>query len=181
MPVNDSTGVARTCALIFCQMNEANADQHRDAAGKLHRWTIEDHHPESSWATYFGKIWYEGATGPAYVWQSSAGSDEFEAKYSLVPLFYGTVKGTFYALLFALPIALTAAVYVSQFLRPEFRQVVKPGMEIMASLPSVVLGFLAGLWLARNPGLAIGVVSAGGAAGISLVPFLARNIVLVEG
>jgi len=118
------------------------------ADGKLHRWTIVDHHPESSWSAFFGKIWYEGATGPAYTWQSSSGSDEFEAKYSLVPLFYGTVKGTFYALLFALPIALTAAIYVSQFLRPEYRQVVKPVMEIMASLPSVVLGFLAGLWLA---------------------------------
>ena len=118
------------------------------ADGKLHRWTVVDHHPESSWGAFFGKIWYEGATGPAYTWQSSAGSDEFEAKYSLVPLFYGTVKGTFYALLFALPIALTAAIYVSQFLRPEYRQVVKPVMEIMASLPSVVLGFLAGLWLA---------------------------------
>ncbi len=116
--------------------------------GKIHRWSIVDHHPESSWSAFFGKIWYEGATGPAYTWQSSAGSDEFEAKYSLVPLFYGTVKGTFYALLFALPIALTAAVYVSQFLRPEYRQVVKPVMEVMASLPSVVLGFLAGLWLA---------------------------------
>ena len=118
------------------------------ADGKLHRWSIVDHHPESSWGAFFGKIWYEGATGPAYTWQSSAGSDEFEAKYSLVPLFYGTVKGTFYALLFALPIALTAAIYVSQFLRPEYRQVVKPVMEVMASLPSVVLGFLAGLWLA---------------------------------
>jgi phosphate transport system permease protein len=118
------------------------------ADGKLHRWNVVDHHPESSWKTFFGKIWYEGATGPAYSWQSSAGSDEFEPKYSLVPLFYGTVKGTFYALLFALPIALTAAVYVSQFLRPEYRQVVKPVMEVMASLPSVVLGFLAGLWLA---------------------------------
>ena len=118
------------------------------ADGKLHRWSIVDHHPESSWGAFFGKIWYEGAAGPAYTWQSSAGSDEFEAKYSLVPLFYGTVKGTFYALLFALPIALTAAIYVSQFLRPEYRQVVKPVMEIMASLPSVVLGFLAGLWLA---------------------------------
>jgi len=118
------------------------------ADGKLHRWSVVDHHPESSWKTFFGKIWYEGATGPAYSWQSSAGSDEFEPKYSLVPLFYGTVKGTFYALLFALPIALTAAVYVSQFLRPEYRQVVKPVMEVMASLPSVVLGFLAGLWLA---------------------------------
>lgn len=118
------------------------------ADGKLHRWSIVDHHPESSWGAFFGKIWYEGATGPDYTWQSSAGSDEFEAKYSLVPLFYGTVKGTFYALLFALPIALTAAIYVSQFLRPEYRQVVKPVMEVMASLPSVVLGFLAGLWLA---------------------------------
>jgi phosphate transport system permease protein len=118
------------------------------ADGKLHRWSIVDHHPESSWGAFFGKIWYEGATGPDYTWQSSSGSDEFEAKYSLVPLFYGTVKGTFYALLFALPIALTAAIYVSQFLRPEYRQVVKPVMEIMASLPSVVLGFLAGLWLA---------------------------------
>ena len=118
------------------------------ADGKLLRWEIVDHHPESSWKAFFGKIWYEGATGPAYSWQSSAGSDEFEPKYSLVPLFYGTVKGTFYALLFALPIALTAAVYVSQFLRPEYRQVVKPVMEVMASLPSVVLGFLAGLWLA---------------------------------
>ncbi len=116
--------------------------------GRLHRWTIVDHHPESSWGAFFGKIWYEGATEPAYTWQSSAGSDEFEAKYSLVPLFYGTVKGTIYALLFALPIALTAAIYVSQFLRPEYRQVIKPVMEIMASLPSVVLGFLAGLWLA---------------------------------
>lgn len=116
--------------------------------GKLHRWTIVDHHPESSWGAFFGKIWYEGAAEPAYTWQSSAGSDEFEAKYSLVPLLYGTAKGTIFALLFALPIALTAAIYVSQFLRPEYRNVVKPVMEIMASLPSVVLGFLAGLWLA---------------------------------
>ena len=116
--------------------------------GKLVRWKLEDRYPEASWSTFFGKIWYEGATEPAYTWQSSSGSDEFEAKYSLVPLFYGTVKGTFYALIFALPIALLSAIYVSQFLRPEYRNIVKPVMEIMASLPSVVLGFLAGLWLA---------------------------------
>ncbi|MFM9000732.1 MAG: ABC transporter permease subunit, partial [Opitutia bacterium] len=118
------------------------------ADGRLFRWRIEDHHPDSSWSAFFGRIWYEGAEGPAFVWQSSSGSDEFEAKYSLVPLIYGTVKGTFYALLFALPIALLAAIYVSQFLRPDLRQIVKPLMEVMASLPSVVLGFLAGLWLA---------------------------------
>jgi phosphate transport system permease protein len=116
--------------------------------GQLYRWSISDHHPEASWNTFFGKIWYEGAEGPAYTWQSSSGSDEFEAKYSLVPLIYGTIKGTFYALLFAIPIALLAAVYVSHFLRPEWKVIIKPLMEIMASLPSVVLGFLAGLWLA---------------------------------
>lgn len=118
------------------------------ADGRLLRWRIDDHHPDASWSAFFGRIWYEGAEGPAFVWQSSSGSDEFEAKYSLVPLVYGTVKGTFYALLFALPIALLAAVYVSQFLRPDLRLIVKPLMEVMASLPSVVLGFLAGLWLA---------------------------------
>jgi len=118
------------------------------ADGILRRWTIEDHHPEASWKAFFGKIWYEGAEGPAYTWQSSSGSDEFEAKYSLVPLLYGTIKGTIYALLFAIPISILAAIYVSQFLRPELKKIVKPTMEIMASLPSVVLGFLAGLWLA---------------------------------
>ena len=118
------------------------------ADGVLRRWSIEDHHPEASWNTFFGKIWYEGASAPAYTWQSSSGADEFEAKYSLVPLLYGTIKGTFYALLFAIPIALLAAVYVSQFLRPELKKIIKPTMEIMASLPSVVLGFLAGIWLA---------------------------------
>ncbi|MEY3950186.1 MAG: hypothetical protein RJB43_1541, partial [Verrucomicrobiota bacterium] len=72
------------------------------ADGKLHRWNVEDHHPDSSWSAFFGKIWYEGAEGPAFTWQSSSGSDEFEAKYSMVPLIYGTAKGTLYALLFTI-------------------------------------------------------------------------------
>src|SRR5690606_3766803 len=63
-------------------------------------------------------------------------------------LVIGSLKGTFYAMVFAVPIALLAAIYTSQFLKPEIKTVVKPTMEIMASLPSVVLGFLAALWLA---------------------------------
>jgi phosphate transport system permease protein len=51
-------------------------------------------------------------------------------------------------MLFAVPIALLAAIYTSQFLHPNLRILVKPTMEIMASLPSVILGFLAALWLA---------------------------------
>jgi phosphate transport system permease protein len=105
-------------------------------------------HPEITLKTLFGAVWYEGYPGPEHAWQSSGGSDEFEPKLGLVPLLFGTAKGTLYAMLFALPLALLAAVYTSEFLRPEVRSVVKPTVELMASLPSVILGFLAGLWLA---------------------------------
>jgi len=119
-----------------------------DDASKLHIFSLADPHPEASFKALFGKIWYEGQREPLYDWQSTGGSDDFEPKLSLVPLIIGTLKGTLYAMVFALPIALLAALYTSQFLDPAVRRVVKPTMEIMASLPSVVLGFLAALWLA---------------------------------
>ncbi len=117
-------------------------------ASRLHLYRLNDPHPEASFKALFGKLWYEGASEPKYEWQSTGGTDDFEPKLSLVPLIFGTFKGTFYALLFALPIALMAALYTSLFLEPSFKRYVKPVMEIMASLPSVVLGFLAALWLA---------------------------------
>lgn len=119
-----------------------------DTAGELAVSPLHDPHPEAGLRTFFGKVWYEGQAGPAYIWQSTGGSDDFEPKLSLVPLIAGSLKGTFYALLFAVPIALLAAIYTSQFLRPGLKRIVKPTMEIMASLPSVVLGFLGALWLA---------------------------------
>ncbi len=114
----------------------------------LHFYRLDDPHPEASFRAFFGKLWYEGSPAPRFDWQSTGGSDDFEPKLSLVPLIFGSLKGTFYALVFAVPIALLAAIYTSQFLKPEIKTVVKPVMEIMASLPSVVLGFLAALWLA---------------------------------
>ena len=119
-----------------------------DTAGSLHRFETHDPHPEAGLKAFFGKVWYEGASKPDYTWQSTGGTDDFEPKLSLMPLILGSFKGTLFALLFALPIALLAAIYSSCFLPPEVKAVVKPAMEIMASLPSVVLGFLAGLWLA---------------------------------
>jgi phosphate transport system permease protein len=118
--------------------------------GELRPWTLHNPHPEVTLASLFGKVWYEGYDGPAHVWQSTGGSDDFEAKLSLAPLLFGTLKGTVYALLFAVPLALLAALYASQFMHPDLRQRVKPAVEIMAALPSVVLGFIAGLWLAPN-------------------------------
>jgi len=108
-------------------------------------WQKHAPHPEISWNALMGKVWYEGYSEPAYVWQSSAATDSFEPKYSLVPLIFGTLKATLYSLLFGLPLAWAAAIYTSEFLHPRTKARIKPVIELMASLPSVVLGFLAAL------------------------------------
>jgi phosphate transport system permease protein len=119
-----------------------------DAQGGTIHLRLDNPHPEVTLGTLFGKVWYEGYSEPAHVWQSTGGTDDFEAKLSLTPLVFGTLKGTAYALLFAVPMALLAALYVSEFMHPRLRGAIKPVVEVMAALPSVVLGFLAGLWLA---------------------------------
>jgi phosphate transport system permease protein len=115
---------------------------------KLHTYALADPHPEAGFAAFFSRLWYEGYADPGYEWQSTGGTDDFEAKLSMIPVIIGTLKGTLYAMLFAVPIALLGALYTSQFQRPAMKTLVKPTLEIMASLPSVVLGFLAALWLA---------------------------------
>jgi phosphate transport system permease protein len=127
---------------------KADAVLESDGRGTVAQWRLDNPHPEVTLGTLFGKVWYEGYSKPEYVWQSTGGTDDFEAKLSLTPLIYGTLKGTFYALLIAVPMALLAALYVSEFMHPELKAYLKPVVEIMAALPSVVLGFLAGLWLA---------------------------------
>lgn len=116
--------------------------------GELARIWIRNPHPEVSLKALFGKLWYEGAEGPEYTWQSTGGTDDFEPKLSLTPLLIGTLKGTVYSLLLAIPLGVFGAMYASQFMHPKLLRYIKPIVEIMAALPSVVLGFLAGLWLA---------------------------------
>lgn len=117
-------------------------------SGRYVEWVVSAPHPETTFTSIFGKVWYEGYTKPDFTWQSSSGTDSFEPKFSLVPLIFGTLKSTFYALLMAVPLALAAAIFTSEFLHPTVRSVVKPAMEMMASLPSVVLGFIAALIVA---------------------------------
>lgn len=119
-----------------------------DLSGGLLVFDVDNPHPEATLGTLFGKVWYEGYAGPDYVWQSTGGSDGFEPKISLVPLLFGTLKGAFYALCISVPLAVLAAVYTSLFMSPPWRKVVKPAIELMAAVPSVVLGFIGGLWLA---------------------------------
>lgn len=119
-----------------------------DKAGKTHFYELENAHPEVSYRALWNEVWYEGRQSPEYIWQASSGSDEFEAKMSLVPLTIGTLKAAFFAMLFATPLAIMGAIYTAYFMTPVLRGKVKPTIEVMEALPTVILGFLAGLWLA---------------------------------
>jgi len=116
--------------------------------GQLALLNIQNEHPEVSFSSIWQKVWYENYSEPDYVWQSSAANNEFEPKLSLTPLVFGTLKAAIYAMLFAIPLALMGAAYTAYFMAPRLRQWVKPGIEIMAALPTVIIGFLAGLWFA---------------------------------
>lgn len=119
-----------------------------DGSDQLHYAELWNEHPESSFQALWNKVWYEGRADPDYVWQSSSATDEYESKMSLVPLSVGTLKAAFYAMLFAMPLAIFGAIYTAYFMSPKMRALVKPTIEIMEALPTVILGFLAGLWLA---------------------------------
>jgi phosphate transport system permease protein len=119
-----------------------------NSSGVTDLWKFYVPHPETTIQSIFGKKWYEGYPEPSHTWQSSSGTDLFEPKFSLVPLIFGTLKATVYSLLFAVPIALLAAIYTSEFVHGSVRATVKPVMEMMESLPTVVLGFVAALILA---------------------------------
>jgi phosphate transport system permease protein len=109
------------------------------------RCSFDPAHPEATWATLFGPVWYEGYNEPLHIWQSSFAGVGPEMKLGLLPVVFGTLKATFYSMLFGAPLALLAAIYTSEFLQPRTRGRIKPVVEMMASLPSVVLGFLAAL------------------------------------
>lgn len=115
---------------------------------RMYYLKVDNPHPEVSLKALWGKIWYEGRAEPTYVWQSSSASDEFESKFSQMPLTLGTLKASFYAMLLAMPLAILGAIYAAYFMSPRLRTLVKPSIEVMEALPTVILGFLAGLWLA---------------------------------
>ncbi|WP_144209458.1 ABC transporter permease subunit [Shewanella donghaensis] len=141
----DTFDIANPGALAFSPRSNALIVE---ANNKLNIFAVDNSHPEVSWSAMWEKVWYEGYPEPQYVWQSTSGSDDFEAKLSLMPLAFGTMKAAFYAMLFAVPLAIAGAIYTAYFMAPKVRNVVKPTIEIMEALPTVILGFLAGLWLA---------------------------------
>ncbi|MFH4555359.1 ABC transporter permease subunit [Vibrio diabolicus] len=122
--------------LITWQSNELNVAE------------VDNAYPEISLSSLWQEVWYEGYPEPEFVWQSTSASDNFEAKFSLVPIAFGTIKAAMFAMLFSVPLAVLGAIYTAYFMSPRMRRVVKPSIELMEALPTVIIGFLAGLWFA---------------------------------
>ncbi len=96
------------------------------------------------WKYLLGPHQWSGYDKPEYIWQP-VGQIQ---KYNIIPLLVGTLKITLIGLLFAVPLAVGAAIYVSQLARPRVREIVKPAIELLSGIPSVVVGFFALIILA---------------------------------
>ena len=127
------------------------------------------------WEFFFGLQWSP---------QIAIRADQAGASgaFGIIPLFAGTLLIGTIAMLVAVPIGLTAAIYLSDYAHPKVRSVIKPLMEILAGIPTVVYGFFAILTVApvvRDFGNAIGIdasansaLAAGIVMGIMIVPFV---------
>lgn len=113
-------------------------------------WQVDNPHPDIGWRGLWQKLWYENYPEPDYIWQSTSAENSYQAKFSMMPLMLGTLKAAVYAMLFATPLALSAAVYTASFMSPAVRRWIKPAMEIMGALPTVVIGLIAAIWLAPH-------------------------------
>ncbi len=93
----------------------------------------------TEWRYILAPQQWTGYDKPEYIWQPVSGIH----KYNIVPLIVGSLKATLVALLFSFPLALGAAIYVSQLASPRTKEWLKPAIELLAGIPSVVLGFFA--------------------------------------
>ncbi|MFO0904360.1 MAG: ABC transporter permease subunit [Pirellulales bacterium] len=142
-PATGATSAAE--AALFVEFTPKDDGLVTVGEDQIKRYQFDPKHPEGSFAALFRPVWYEGYPGPSHVWQSSFAGVEPEMKLGLWPLVFGTLKATFYSMAFGVPVALLAAIYTSEFMTPRAKSKIKPLIEMMASLPSVVLGFLAAL------------------------------------
>lgn len=130
---------------LFLPAGEEAETLYAATDGGFYNIPIDLGYSDASLAAYFTPVRYESYSEPRHIWQTSASSNAVEPKFGMMPLVFGTLKATAYSMLFGVPLALLAALYTSEFLSKKTRARVKPIIEIMASLPSVVLGFLAAI------------------------------------
>ena len=140
-----ATGITGATALAFSKDNQQLSV---DTNTSRYHFVLHNPHPEVNWQTLWHSVWYEGFARPDFVWQTSSAADDYQPKFSLVPLTTGTLKAALYAMLFAAPLAIMAAIYTACFLPAGPRRRIKGLIELMAAFPTVILGFIAAVWLA---------------------------------
>jgi phosphate transport system permease protein len=102
--------------------------------------------------------------------------------FGAVPVFLGTIMITFIAMLVAAPVGLMSAIYLSEYASKRARTIIKPFLEILAGIPTVVYGYFAAIVFApalRDFGASIGLniasesaLAAGVVMGIMIIPFI---------
>lgn len=122
---------------------------------------------------FFGTVW-----NPRFSTTGSGGAGE----YGLIPLLWGTLQITFIAMFTAVPIGLMTAIYLSQYAKPGVRSVLKPIVEVLAGIPTIVYGFFAlvtvGPFLASFGDVvgldirATSALTAGIVMGVMIIPFI---------
>jgi phosphate transport system permease protein len=101
------------------------------------------------------------------------------ARFGVQPLVVGTLSITFWACLVAMPFGLGAAIYLSEYAHPRTRKILKPALEVLAGIPTVVFGYFALTFvtpLLRDIGLDVEIfnaLSAGLVVGVMLIPIVA--------
>lgn len=138
-------------------------------------FTSADVHKEVTLHTLFLPQDYGTAEAPLpYVWQPVS----IVPKYSLAPLLLGTLKVTLVAMLFATPLAILAAMFTTEFAPGWLREFIKPVVELLAGIPSVVLGFFALIILASwlqdlfHLDFRLNALNAGIALGLAVIPII---------
>ena len=113
----------------------------------LYVWQVEQLSGITTWNSLFKPQHYEGYSQPDTVWQTTNASDYQEAKFSLTPLIIGSIKASLLALIIAIPVAIGAAIYSAYFATSRLRHIIKPAIEMLEAIPSVLIGFIAAIWL----------------------------------
>ena len=131
------------------------------------------------WEFFFGLHWSPNA---AFVAAGDEASDETLGSFGMIPVMAGTMLVATIAMMVAVPVGMFAAIYMAEFASPRMRDIIKPTLEVLAGVPTVVYGFFAALTAApffRSIGLSLGMdvsaqsaLAAGGVMGVMIIPFI---------
>ncbi len=128
----------------------------------------------TTWRSMLRPHQWVGYDKPEFIWQPVSEVP----KYNIVPLIIGSLKATIVALLVSVPLGVGAAIYVSQLAQPRWREIIKPTIELLSGIPSVVLGFFALIVMASVLQAVFGYASrlnafvAGVALGLAVIPIV---------